>query len=174
MGCACPPLVAAAPAQDPLPATCSRSGHPVPLQGGVPDAKPGMPAMQGGRGPAARHGREGAGGRHALFPRNTVGSELSGAVAWKDCSPWTQAQGASPQETPPASRAIPHRGRMGKLRFPGASESQGLSRTGTQDPDPEKALGSSCRYLDGCPAPLCGWDTEAWAWCGGPAGTPPP
>ena len=51
---------------------------------------------------------------------------------------------------------------MGKLRLPGASKSQGLSRTRTQDPDLEKALGSSCRYLDGCPAPLHGWDTEAW------------
>lgn len=59
--------------------------------------------MQGGRGAAACHGREGAGGRRALFPGNTAGSELSGAVAWKDCSPRTRAQGASPQETPPAS-----------------------------------------------------------------------
>ena len=40
--------------------------------------------------------------------------------------------------------AVPHRGQMGKLRLPGASESQGLSRTRTQDPDLEKALGSSC------------------------------
>ena len=63
---------------------------------------------------------------------------------------------------------------MGKLRLPGASESQGLSRTRTQDPDLEKALGSSCRYLDGCPASLRGWDTEAWAWWGGPSGTPSP
>lgn len=59
---------------------------------------------------------------------------------------------------------------MGKLRLPGASKSQGLSRTRTQDPDLEKALGSSCRYLDGCPAPLHGWDTEAWVWWGGHRG----
>ena len=87
----------------PLPTTCSHSGRPVPLQGGVPDAKPGMPAMQGGRGAAARRGRKGAGERRALFPGNTAGSELSRAVAWKDCSLWTLAQGASPQETPPMS-----------------------------------------------------------------------
>lgn len=36
----------------------------------------------GGRA-AARRGREGAGGRSALFPGNTAGSELSRAVAWK-------------------------------------------------------------------------------------------
>ena len=51
------------------------------------DAKPGMPVMRGGRGAATRRGREGAGGCRALFPGNTAGSELSGAVAWKDCSP---------------------------------------------------------------------------------------
>ena len=67
------------------------------------DAKPGMPVMRGGRGAATRRGREGAGGRRALFPGNTAGSELSGAVAWKDCSPGTRAWAASPQETPPAS-----------------------------------------------------------------------
>ena len=138
------------------------------------DAKPGMPVMRGGRGAATRRGHEGASGRPALFPGNTVGSELSGAVAWKDCSPGTRARAASPQETPPTSGGRSPRGRMGKLRLPGASESQGLSRTRTQDPDLEKALGSSCRYLDGCPASLRGWDTEAWAWWGGPSGTPSP
>ena len=40
---------------------------------------------EGGRA-AARRGREGAGGRSALFPGNTAGSELSRAVGWKDCS----------------------------------------------------------------------------------------
>lgn len=51
--------------------------------------------MWGGRA-VARRGREGAGGRSALFPGNTAGSELSGAVGWKDCSrqdPWWREPG---------------------------------------------------------------------------------
>lgn len=84
---------------------------------------------------AARRGHEGAGGRFALFPGNAAGSELSGAVAWKDCSGQTQVQGASPQEALPTSI-----GRMGKLRLPEASESQWLSGIRTQDPNPENLL----------------------------------
>lgn len=95
-GCACLPLVAAVPAQDPLPASCSLSGHPVSLQGGVPrcQARNASYAGRVGGGGAPPAGARGSGRTPCSLPRNTAGSELSGAVAWKDCSlgPGTRSQ----------------------------------------------------------------------------------
>lgn len=65
--------------------------------------------MWGGRAASTRRGREGASGRCALFPGNAAGSELSGAVGWKDCSrraPWWREPA---RRSPPAGRGCsPH------------------------------------------------------------------
>ena len=72
------------------------------------DAKPGMPVMRGGRGAATRRGREGAGGRRALFPGNRkawqptpvfLTGESRGQRRLADYSPWGPKESDTTEKT---------------------------------------------------------------------------
>lgn len=98
---------------------------------GSPDAKPGMPVMRGGLGGGRCATRGGARERAdaVLSSPEHCGQRAERGSGLERLQPGTRHEEPAHRRPRLQVGAIPHRGQMGKLRLPGASESQGLSRT---------------------------------------------